>query len=76
MAWYQDGSFLQKVNLGEFSKTYSPGERTSWSGIYRCDVCGHEIVHTIDHPLPPQNHHTHPMYQPIKWRLTVTDKAV
>jgi hypothetical protein len=75
MALYYYSEFLQKaLHHEEFDLLYSPGTRTSWSGIYKCYACGHEIVHTHDKPLPPQNHHMHkPGLGPIQWRIAVTD---
>lgn len=74
MAQYKYGTHLFQVSSAEFDKDYSPGERTAWSGIYRCMGCGREVVHTTGHPLPPQNHHQHTYSQgSIRWRLIVTD---
>lgn len=76
MALYEDSTYLSRIQHQEFDKLYRPGEKSSWSGIYRCEVCGHEAVHTADKPLPPQNHHVHKAWQgPIQWRLIVTDSA-
>lgn len=74
MAWYKYGSFLDKKDLTEFDKFYGPAEATTWSGIYRCEGCGREVVSTHGHPMPPQNHHQHTISQgKIRWRLIVTD---
>jgi hypothetical protein len=74
MAGYKYQKFLVVWDSAEFDKTYSPGVKIAWSGIYRCDGCGRESVHTVDKPLPPQNHHQHSIAQgSIKWRLIVTD---
>lgn len=74
MALYRYSQFIVLANPHtEWDTLYHPGTRTTWSGIYRCEVCGKEAVHTIDKPLPPQNHHTHPRGQPIRWRMIVTD---
>ena len=76
MALYKYSNVLAQMNSDEFDKLYDPGTRGSWSGIYRCAGCGREIVHTTDHPLPPQNHHQHDTAQgKIRWRLVVTDSA-
>jgi hypothetical protein len=76
VALYYYQQFISQANHHpQFDTLYSPGERTAWSGIYRCEVCGKEAVHTIDKSLPPQNHHTHPQGQPIRWRCVVTDHA-
>jgi len=74
MSQYKYFDHLFKVANDQFDKIYSPGERVAWSGIYRCQGCGREIVHTFDKPLPPQNHHQHtPSQGKISWRLNVTD---
>jgi len=75
MALYRYEQFIALAAANpQFDTLYNPGTRTSWSGIYRCEVCGKEVVHTHDKSLPPQNHHTHPAsMRPIQWRLTVTD---
>jgi hypothetical protein len=74
MAWYKYSQFLAQKSNEEFDKVHEPGATGSWSGIYRCEGCGREVVHTTGHPLPPQNHHQHTASQgKIRWRLTVTD---
>jgi hypothetical protein len=57
-----------------FDSIYSPGATVPWSGIYRCEGCGREVVHTTGKPLPPPNHHQHTSTQGIiRWHLVVTD---
>lgn len=74
MALYRYSQFLASSTSDEFNKLFNPGTRCSWSGIYRCEGCGHEIVHTHEKPLPPQNSHTHTNpYVAIQWRLVATD---
>lgn len=76
MALYKYAQYLVKADMGEFDNIYHPGDKISWSGIYQCQGCGKEIVHTTAHPLPPQNHHQHTSTQgSIRWRLVVTDRA-
>lgn len=76
MALYQSSTYLHHMAHEEFDKIYRPGATVAWSGIYRCDGCGREIVHTASHPLPPQNHHQHNSVQgSIRWRLIVTDSV-
>jgi hypothetical protein len=76
MALYKYQDFLVYFNLDEFDKVYSPGTTGTWSGIYRCEGCAREVVHTREKPLPPQNHHQHNYSQgTIRWRLIVTDAA-
>lgn len=74
MALYRYLTDLQLSTIEEFDKTYSPGDRVGWSGIYRCVVCGREVVHTNEEPLPLQDHPEHtPTQGMIQWRLIVTD---
>jgi len=74
MAWYKYSTFLTPKTNDEFDKLNAPGSSVSWSGIYRCEGCGREVVHTEGKPLPPQNHHQHTSAQgTIRWRLIVTD---
>jgi hypothetical protein len=76
MALYKYSTNLQPITSDEFDKLYRPGDTIAWSGIYRCTHCGHEVVHTKDKPLPPQNHHQHKTsLGSIQWRLVVTDSA-
>ena len=74
MAWYKYATHLEQKNLDEFDKIYEPGSTAPWSGIYRCEGCAREVVHTMGKSLPPQNHHQHAYGQgTIRWRLLVTD---
>lgn len=76
MAFYKYPSILRQFDHTEFDRIYVPGATTGWSGIYRCEGCAREIVHTTDRHLPPQNHHQHTVAQgTIRWRLIVTDAA-
>lgn len=76
MALYKYDQLLHRIDHEEFDKLYDPGEHSAWSGIYRCEGCGKEVVHTVGKPLPPQNHHQHTAGQGrIRWRLVVTDSA-
>jgi hypothetical protein len=71
MALYKNSSLVTQTNADAFDGLHSPSTPTPFSGIYRCEVCGHEIVSTYSHPLPPQNHAQHPQHRPIQWRLVV-----
>lgn len=74
MAWYKYPTHLHQKTNAEFDQLHTPGTTTPWSGIYRCEGCGREVVSTFGHPLPPQNHHQHTYGQGvIHWRLLVTD---
>lgn len=71
MAWNKYTQFVTHSQGNAFDQVSHAGTVCQHSGIYRCEVCGHEAVSTKGHTLPPQNHHTHPNRQPIAWRLTV-----
>lgn len=72
MAQYKYASVVTYVDAPAFDTTHSPGTATPYSGIYRCEVCGREIVSVFSHPLPAQNHHQHPYgAAQIRWRLIV-----
>ena len=72
MAFYKYAQVLQQHNDGSFDWVLEPATATPYSGIYRCEGCGHEAISTFNHPLPPQNHHQHgPSQGRIRWRLVV-----
>ncbi len=74
MAWYKYSEFLRQSYINDFDAIYDPGTAGGYSGIYRCEGCGREVVHTSGKSLPPQNHHQHTISQgKIRWRLIVTD---
>lgn len=76
MALYKYAQFLATSDHEAFDKLHSTGAATPYSGIYRCEGCGHEVTSVYSHPLPPQNHHQHTAAQgTIRWRLVVCDKA-
>ncbi len=71
MALYKHNRYASASQSDAFDVTHNPGATTPYSGIYRCDNCGHEIVSEEGKPLPPQVHTKHPTDKPIKWRLIV-----
>lgn len=74
MADYKNANYLSQNNHAAFDATHRAGSAAPYSGIYRCDVCGHEAVSTKGNTLPPQGgEHTHANYlTPIAWRLIVS----
>jgi hypothetical protein len=77
MALYKDPNILQQWDNESFDEVHHPGAIVPWSGIYRCQGCGQEVVHTIERPLPQQDHHQHkPEQGAIRWRLIVTDSPI
>jgi hypothetical protein len=72
VALYKYAHFLKKSDHQAFDSLTKPGATVPYSGIYRCEGCGHEIVSTYGHVMPPQNHHQHTSAQgTIRWRLIV-----
>jgi len=73
MALYKNPNYLKQNTHAAFDVTHKAGSTAPYSGIYRCDVCGHDAVSTAGHTLPPQGGaHTHSTYaSPIAWRLVV-----
>ncbi len=73
MALYKYSSLLQVSDHQAFDTIHNPGALVPYSGVYRCEGCGHEIAEVRGRPLPPQNHHQHTFAQgAIRWRLVVT----
>lgn len=54
MPYYKHSVFTQSDSTA-FDHIYAPGTKTPYSGIYRCTVCGFEVVSTEGHPLPPEH---------------------
>lgn len=72
MALYKFAQFLVNAASPSFDELHNPGAGTPFSGIYRCDSCGREVVAEFQKPLPPQNHHQHlPSQGQVRWRLIV-----
>ncbi len=72
MAWYKHAQYLVNKTSDAFDTLHAPGTATPYSGIYRCEGCGHELVSEEKKPLPPQNHRQHePRHGAIRWRLIV-----
>jgi hypothetical protein len=75
VAYFKYSNLFKNLDSNEFDTIRAPGSPAGWSGIYRCEGCGKEVVSTHNHPLPPQNHHQHDHSQgSIRWRLVVTDQ--
>lgn len=73
MALYKYASLLKRSDHQAFDVLHEPGSLAPYSGDYRCEGCGHEIVEVKNRPLPPQNHHQHTNWAvPIRWRLVMT----
>ena len=72
MALYKYTTHLGQNNDAAFDAVHSPGSMTPYSGIYRCEGCGHEVVSEEGKPFPPQSHPTHSAAQGhILWKLVV-----
>jgi hypothetical protein len=64
---YKESQYFKSNTSPLFDQTYLPGHPTPTSGLYRCESCGFEVVSTVNHPLPPENHCQH--HSP-KWRCS------
>jgi hypothetical protein len=72
MAIYKYLHYQSQNNSAAFDSVHEAASATPYSGIYRCEGCGHNVVSTQGHHLPPQNHHQHATSQgKIRWRLIV-----
>jgi hypothetical protein len=72
MAVYKYTHYLTQVNTVPFDTITHPATPTPYSGIYRCEGCGVNVVSTQGHHMPPQNHHQHAIAQgTIRWKLIV-----
>lgn len=75
MPYYKHGSKLTQHNDAAFDAVYHPGQAVPYSGIYKCNGCGHEIAANKGDPFPPQNKHQHENRAvPIAWQLIVATK--
>jgi hypothetical protein len=76
MAQYKNSQYLSSSSDSAFDTLHNPGASTPYSGIYRCEGCGHEVASNAGNPLPPQNHHQHTTTQgSIRWRLIVKTQS-
>lgn len=72
MALYKDKQYLNASDHGAFDVLLRPGKSAPNSGIYRCELCGAEIVSEKSHLLPAKDHHVHAEeLGQIEWRLIV-----
>lgn len=72
MAFYRHPELLTQFYHDHFETIFEPTQSTPWSGIFRCEGCGKEIVHVSEKPLPGWDDHKHSFQQGwIRWRLIV-----
>jgi hypothetical protein len=71
MAYFKHDKYFIRDNHSAFDQVLNPGTLTPFTGIYRCEVCGHEAGSTKQHPLPPEHHAANAPHQRTKWRLIV-----
>lgn len=70
MPYYKDAIYLHESRAQAFDHVLTPGFRTPFSGIYRCEGCGFEIASARGQPLPADDHRGHVTSQgAIRWRL-------
>jgi len=76
MAFYKYAQYLHDSDNATFDRIHSPETATPNSGIYRCAVCGAEIISEKPKPLPSKDHHVHAEeLGPIQWRLIVMTQS-
>jgi hypothetical protein len=72
MAVYQSAEYVRQDTDPAFDTDHKAGETTLLSGVYRCMVCGREIVSEESKLLASPNHHEHTATQgSIRWRMIV-----
>jgi len=72
MVFFRYRNLVHQTDHQAFDALLQPGEATPFSGIYRCEVCGYDIVSSKGLPMPLNAHHHHALTQgPIRWRLIV-----
>ena len=69
---YKYTTHLQQVDNAAFDTLTAVGKTAPYSGIYRCEGCGHMVSSTKGNHMPPQNHPQHSVLQgAVRWRLIV-----
>jgi hypothetical protein len=72
MALYKYAQYLHDSDNRAFDLILCPDTATPISGIYRCMVCGAEIISEKSKILPSKGDHLHAEeLGPIQWRLIV-----
>jgi hypothetical protein len=72
VAQFKYSHYLTNVSDSKFDPAHPPGIAAPYTGIYKCQGCGLEIVSAASDPLPPATHHQHSLAQGgIAWRLVV-----
>ena len=75
MAMYKYRTDLENSTHDVFDKIYKPGDRTPYSGVYRCQSCAVEIVSEQANPFPPtracREHNSKAVTGFITWRMVV-----
>ncbi len=72
MAKFRDRRYLQPDSDTVFDDLHDPAAMAPYSGIYRFEGCGLEILTYARKSLPDDTHHPHAQKSiPILWRLLV-----
>lgn len=72
MAQYKYRDNVIQSSSAAFDTRHAPCTVASNPGIYRCVVCGEEIVMGKGRTLPAPDHHEHAQGQPkIEWQMIV-----
>ena len=72
MAIYKYERHLIRSGDAIYDTDQRPGGPAPYSGIYRCQGCGREVIAHRGEVLPAASHHQHtPNQGAIRWRLAV-----
>lgn len=71
MALFSYTGYLRYFDSTAFTNVHGPGDPAPYSGIYKCESCGHEVAIPATNPLPKMTHPRHSIESPIEWRLIV-----
>lgn len=72
MALYKNFSDITESNDPIFDVPVFPGQQVPRSGIYRCEICRHEVAANEGTTMTTQNHSQHPPGKGlIVWKLIV-----
>ena len=73
MALFKYPNQFKQDQSTAFDQIHRPGQLTPYSGIYRCQGCGVEIVSEYNKPFPPTRscplHHPNGKSGTVTWRL-------
>lgn len=72
MAVYKHHDFLQQSSHQAFDTALAAGDISVYTGIFRCTVCGREVIARTGETLPDASHHVHAGGVDMRWQLVVS----